>query len=146
MLNTAKFKEPFAVVGNPIGPIASAMDAAFNMLSGAGKSVVKSPLSPGTTVASFINGLKGYNIKTLYVCSDMFVTSIAKDLADAARKENMKTMWEFAEHKAKHGGDAAYGVDFPDLFKQAADAVAEILKGKVAGEIGIWTAADGPAP
>ena len=50
---------------------------------------------------------------------------------------------EFAEHKGKHGGDEAYGVKFPDLFTKAADAVAEILKGKMtAGEIGIWTADD----
>ena len=83
---------------------------------------------------------------SLYVCSDLFVTSIASKLTAAAKKAKMKTMWEFAEHKGKHGGDDAYGVDFPDLFKQAADAVAAILKGAPAGETGIFTATDGPAP
>jgi ABC-type uncharacterized transport system substrate-binding protein len=146
MLNTAKFKEPFAVVGNPVGPSAAAMDAAFNMLS-KDHQAQQAPLKPGMGVGSFVDALKGFS--TLYVCSDLFVTSIAKELADAAKNakpKNIKTMWEFAEHKSKHGGDEAYGVDFADLFKQAADAVTEILKGKTPGEIGIFTSTDGPAP
>ena len=142
MLNTAKYKEPFAVVGNPVGPSGDAMTAAFNLLTANKKQTQKAPITPATTdLDAFIAALKGVN--SLYVCSDLFVTSIASKLTAAAKKAKMKTMWEFAEHKGKHGGDEAYGVKFPDLFTKAADAVAEILKGKMtAGEIGIWTADD----
>jgi ABC-type uncharacterized transport system substrate-binding protein len=144
MLNTANFQEPFAVVANPTGPSGTAMGAAFAMLVANGKQAQLAPITPGTDLTSFISALKGVN--SLYVCSDLYVTSIASNLAAAARGAKMKTMWEFAEHKSKHGGDEAYGVDFNNLFTQAADAVKKILSGTAPGQLGTWTGPDGPAP
>jgi len=145
MLNVANLQGPFAVIGNPTpGPSESAMRAAVDTLTANKQSAVRASIKPGMDPTSFVDNLQ---VKSLYVCSDIFVTRIAKDLAKAAKNANprIETMWEFKEHITKHGGDTAYGVNITDLFIKAADAVADILKGKTPGEIGIWTAADGPA-
>jgi len=144
MLTTAKFKEPFAVVGNPVGPAKTAMEVALGILAANGQQAQLAPITTGTKPKSLINALKG--VKSLYVCSDLYVTSIASELATAAKAAKMKTMWEFAEHKSIHGGDEAFGVDINKLFEEAAWSVGKILNGTTPGQLGIWTAPDGPAP
>ena len=121
-----QFQGPFAVVGNyTIEPIKSAMTSAFSVLIAKGMQAQLAPLTPGTNIDTFISGLKG--IKSLYVCSDMFITKVSSELNRKAQAAGMQTMFEFGEHVTQHGADLAYGINFQDLFEKAAEYVNDIL-------------------
>jgi len=134
-----QFQDPFAVVGNyNFEPIKSAMMAAVNVLTARGKNAQLAPITPQDNIGTFINGLKGQGIKSLYVCSDMFITAQSTELNRKAHAAGMKTMFEFREHVDDHGGDLSYGVNFKDLLENAADCVDKILSGTKAGDIPIF--------
>lgn len=131
MLSKPMFQEPFAVVGNHNNePAKTAMDRALAYLTTTkGKQAQIASLKPGDNIDTFINGLKNQSnpVKSLYVCSDLFITAKAIELNNKARAAGMKTMWEFDEHKAIHGGDDAHGVNFTALFEKAAEYVDLLL-------------------
>ena len=136
-----QFQGPFAVVGNyNIEPIKSAMDSALNVLKAKGMQAQLAKLTPGTVIDTFISGLKNQvpPIKSLYVCSDMLITSVSTRLNAAARTASMKTMFEFSEHVTQHGGNLSYGIKFRSLFEKAAEYVDSILSGTNAGNLPIF--------
>jgi ABC-type uncharacterized transport system substrate-binding protein len=133
------FEDKFAVVGNDgREPITSAMTAAVNALTAKGRPVQRAPITAQTNIATFITGLKNQGVKSLYVCSDMLITTISTELNNQARAAGMQTMYEFAEHVDDHGGTKSYGVNFKDLLENAAVCVDKILTGTKAGDIAIF--------
>ena len=135
-----KFQAPFAVVGNyNAEPIKSAMDAALKALQAENMQAQLAPITPQDNIETFIDGLKGQGIKSLYVCSDMFITTNSTLLNKRAHP-HLKTMYEFSEHVDDHGGDLSYGVSFQNLFETAAEYVDKILSGTKAGDLPIYIA------
>ena len=136
------FQDPIAVVGNYYAePIGTAMRTAHTILLAQGRDARLAPISPGQDISAFIGHLDDQQkIKSLYVCSDPYLTVNSKELNKAAHKVKMKTMFEFEEHKSFHGGDDYYGVSFKELFAKAADYVDQILssKKKKAGDLPIY--------
>lgn len=141
MRNNAAFREKFAVAGNYSNePARTAMLLACNLLGGA----YPAAIAPGDDIKGFVANLKNIGIRSLYVCSDLYLTANAKLLnqqchaGPAASKIN--TMWEFAEHVNKHDGDDFHGLSFQDLFKKAAGYVDQIVTaGKMAGDLPLFT-------
>jgi putative ABC transport system substrate-binding protein len=136
------FQAPFAVVGNyTTEPTRSAMTLAFNLLSAIGPTQIAS-ITPQNDVRTFIRDLKNQGIKSLYVCSDLFITSHGTELNAEAHAglpgSRMKTMFEFSEYVRDQGGDLSYGVSFTDLFENAAAKVVKILSGSKAGDLPIY--------
>jgi hypothetical protein len=136
------FEPPFAVVGNYTNePIRSAMTLAFNLLSATHPTQLAS-ITPENNVRTFIRGLKDQGIKSIYVCSDLFITTNGTDLNAEAHagqpSTRMKTMFEISEYVRDQGGDLSYGVSFTDLFEHAADKVLQILSGSKAGDLPIY--------
>ena len=129
MLNNSIFKEPFAVVGNSTNePAKTAMAAAASALDDKHKQYRLASITPDDDIGRFIDGLKAQGIKSLYVCSDLWITVHSTDLNNKAHAAGMKTMWEFQEHKTVHNGDDYYGVNFKDMFEKAAEYVNKILR------------------
>ena len=133
------FKEPFVVLGNNANgnePIATAMKRAYDYLNSFGHVVQSQTITPQDDIPTLISGLKAQNppVKSLYVCSDPYLTVMSKALNDAAHDTThgspyINTMFEIKEHVNKHGGNAWYGSDFEDLFGQAAKCADEIMTG-----------------
>lgn len=141
------FKERFAVVGNYANePAKTAMTAALNKLTDSGKDAQLASIAPGDDIPGFITSLKNQNVKSLYVCSDLYLTAHSKELNREAHRAQMKTMFEFEEHSLGHGGDDFFGVNFKDLFETAADYVKQILAGRKAGDLPIYTSFMPAAP
>jgi ABC-type uncharacterized transport system substrate-binding protein len=133
------FEEPFAVVGDyNTEPIKSAMHAAVTTLLARKVQAQLASITPGENINTFIDGLKNQGIKSLYVCSDMFITANSKLLNQQAHRKGMKTMFEFREHVDDHGGHLSYGVSFKELFEKAANCVDKILSGTKAGDLPIY--------
>jgi ABC-type uncharacterized transport system substrate-binding protein len=146
MLNSPQpkqFQEIFAVVGNYNNePSRSAMTAAFNTLLAKGKQAQLAPINPGQNVDNFVTGLANQGVKSLYVCSDLYLTAQQSTaLNHAAHQHLMLTMFEFEEHCTVHGGDLWCGVDFNDLFVEAAGYVDRLLGNPAirAGDLPIFT-------
>jgi putative ABC transport system substrate-binding protein len=138
-----QFQGPFAVVGNYQIPIIQhAMMSAFSVLIAKGMQAQLAPITPQDDLDTFISGLKGQGIKSLYVCSDPAITTRSTALnakAHAGRAASrLKTMFEFSEHVTQHGGDLSYGINFKDLFEKAAEYVDRILSGTKAGDLPIF--------
>lgn len=143
MLSRPMFTGPFAVVGNYNNePAHTAMDAAVDYLRVKGKSTQIASLTPQDDIGTFISGLKSQNppIKSLYVCSDLWITVNSKVLNQKAHAAGMKTMFEFEEHKIGHGGDDYHGANFQDMFEKAAEYVDIILRDKTikAGDLPLY--------
>ena len=138
-----QFQGPFAVVGNyNIEPIKYAMMHAVSVLIAKGMQAQLAPITPQDNIGTFISGLKGQGIKSLYVCSDPFITTRSTELNAKAHAgpapSRLKTMFEFGEHVTQHGGDLSYGINFKDLFEKAAEFVDRILSGTNAGDLPIF--------
>lgn len=138
-----QFQGPFAVVGNyNIEPIKSAMMSAVSVLIAKGMQAQLAPITPGDNIDAFISGLKDQGIKSLYVCSDMFITGVSTELNAKAHAgpaaSRLQTMFEFGEHVTQHGGDLSYGINFKDLFEKTAEYVDSILSGTKAGDLPIF--------
>jgi putative ABC transport system substrate-binding protein len=130
---------PVAVVGNyNVEPIKSAMTLAVSALQAEGMNPQLASIASGDDIGAFINNLRGQGIKSLYVCSDMFITANSTELNRKAHAAGMKTMFEFSEHVDDHGGDLSFGVSFKDLFEKAAEYVDKILGGTKAGDLPIY--------
>jgi ABC-type uncharacterized transport system substrate-binding protein len=139
MLSNPIFLEKFAVVGNDQNePAKTAMARAVQALAAQGRQVQSASLTPGTSIATFISGLKNQGVKSLYVCSDLWVTVNSTDLNNKAHAAGMKTMWEIGEQKTIHHADDAYGVSFKDMFEKAAEYVDQILLGTKAGDLPLY--------
>jgi ABC-type uncharacterized transport system substrate-binding protein len=133
------FKAPFVVLGNNANgnePIATAMNNACSRLNFLGLAVQSQTITPQDDIPTLISGLKAQNppVKSLYVCSDPYLTVMSKVLNDAAHDTThgspyINTMFEIKEHVNQHGGNAWYGSDFENLFGQAANCADEIMTG-----------------
>jgi len=132
------FRQPFAVVGNDYNhnqPIETAMDNAVNYLHDElGLSVRRQTIKPGDDIAAIINALKDNGVRSLYVCSDPYLTVNSKLLNDTAHdtahgtRPYINTMFEIREHtNTRHGGNAYFGSDFQELFAKAAYYAHEIV-------------------
>jgi len=145
MLSNAAFKNKFAVVGDYTDLAhKKVMDTVFGALQAAGKQVVplaSSSLTPGANIDNFIAGLANQSVKSLYVCSDLWITAHVKALHQSAKAAGMKTMFEFKEIKQNSGGDDYDGDSWQPLFVKAADYADKILNGTRAGDLGIFTLA-----
>jgi len=143
MMSNSSFKNKFAVVGDYTDPAhKKTMDAVYAALITSGKQVVplsSSSLTPGANIDNFINGLKGQLVKSLYVCSDLWITVNAKALHQSASAAGMKTMFEFKQLKQNSGGDDYDGDSWQPLFETAADYVDKILRGTRAGDLAMYT-------
>jgi putative tryptophan/tyrosine transport system substrate-binding protein len=84
-------------------------------------------------IASAIRGLKG-KVDALYVCTDPFVTHHQIGINTLAAGAGLPTMQAFRHH-IEAGGLIAYGPDFRDLFRDAADIVDKILRGSKPADI-----------
>jgi putative ABC transport system substrate-binding protein len=78
-------------------------------------------------IASAIKGMKG-KVDALYVCTDPFVTHHQIGINTLAAGAGLPAMQAFRHH-IEAGGLIAYGPDFRDLFRGAADIVDKILRG-----------------
>ena len=137
------FQPPFAVVGDArTDPTRLAMTIAHSALSPHGLTRLISLTSLEKDVGRFVRDLKGQGIKSMYVCSDAFITSNSSELNREAHSgppnQRIKTMFEFSQHVTDHGGTLSYGVSFIDLFENAADKVNQILNGTRAGDLPIY--------
>jgi ABC-type uncharacterized transport system substrate-binding protein len=132
MLANTIFVNKFAVVGNHNNqPTAKAMDDAHAELTRLGKQVLplnQTSLAPGDDIQDFIDGLQSKGVKSLYCCSDLWLTVQSTVLNLAAHGAGMKTMWEIEAQKQIHFADDAYGVSFKDMFDKAAEYVDQILR------------------
>jgi len=133
MLRRLNATDRIAVIGNyGIEPIKAAMDTAHTYLIAKGKSdTLKQPISPGDNVSDVVNRLAAApnNVKALYICSDVYLTSEqATDLNAAANANRIKTMYEIIELCTGHGrGDFALGVDYEEMAQKAAGCVVQLL-------------------
>ena len=136
MLNHG-FDEPFVVLGNNANgqePFQTAMTHAYDYLRSLNKTVQLQTITPLNDIPTMISGFKAQNppIKSIYVCSDPYLTVNSKLLNDEAHDTThgspyINTMFEIAEHVNKHGGNAWYGSDFDELFGKAASYCNEIM-------------------
>jgi putative ABC transport system substrate-binding protein len=146
MLSDSTFLEPFAVVGNYNNqPAKTAMDYAYDYLTRfKGKQAQLASITPQDDIDDFISDLSSQPqpIRSLFVCSDLFLTVNSTDLNRAAHNTTppMKTMFEFEEHKQVHGADDYFGSDFKEMFEKAANYVDEILDGARPSDLPIYIA------
>jgi hypothetical protein len=132
------FKEPFVVLGNNENgnePFETAMNHAYNYLTSLGHAVQLQTITPRDNIATMISGFKAQipPVKSIYVCSDPYLTVNSRLLNDEAHKTTppgtpyINTMFEFKEHMNKHGGNAWFGSNFQELFEKAAHYAHEII-------------------
>jgi putative tryptophan/tyrosine transport system substrate-binding protein len=70
----------------------------------------------------------------LYICADPFVTTNETYINSSALSARLPTMYGLPENAAA-GGLLAYGADFPDLCRRAAEIVDKILRGATPANI-----------
>jgi putative ABC transport system substrate-binding protein len=143
MLTNPIFQEPFAVVGNYNNqPAKTAMDRAYDHLTRfKGKQARIFSITPQDDIATRVGAIRADGMKSLFVCSDLFLTVNSTDLnREAHRQPPMATMFEFEEHQQVHGADDYYGSNFKELFEKAANYVDEILDGARPSELPIYIA------
>jgi ABC-type uncharacterized transport system substrate-binding protein len=131
------FKAPFVVLGNNANsqePFQTAMTHAYNYLNSLGHAVQSQTITPQDSIPTIISGLKAQTppIKSIYVCSDPYLTVNSKLLNDEAHDTThgspyIDTMFEIKEHVNQHGGNAWFGSDFDQLFETAAYYAHEIM-------------------
>jgi ABC-type uncharacterized transport system substrate-binding protein len=131
------FKEPFVVLGNNENgkePFETAMNHAYNYLNSLGQVVQLQTITPQDDIPTLISNLKAQSppTKSLYVCSDPYLTVNSKVLNDEAHNTThgspyINTMFEIKEHMNKHGGNAWFGSNFEELFEKAAHYAHEIM-------------------
>ena len=114
-----------AILGNVTGAsvvaeITEAREAARTL----GLEVVVSELHRADDIDPAIKALKGH-ADALYVCGDPLVTANQSRINDLALSARLPTMHGLPENAAA-GGLLAYGVDFPDLCRRAAEIVDKI--------------------
>src|SRR5262245_55231521 len=118
------FQAPFVVLGNNANsqePFQTAMTHVYNYLNSLGHAVQLQTITPQDSIPTIISGLKAQTppIKSIYVCSDPYLTVNSKLLNDE--------MFEIKEHVNQHGGNAWFGSDFDELFETAAYYAHEIM-------------------
>jgi len=131
------FQAPFVVLGNNENgqePFQTAMTHAYDYLTSLGHAVQLQTITPQDDIPTIISAFKAQNppIKSIYVCSDPYLTVNSKLLNDEAHNTTqglpyINTMFEIKEHMNKHGGDAWFGSDFDELFEKAAQYAHEIM-------------------
>jgi putative tryptophan/tyrosine transport system substrate-binding protein len=85
-------------------------------------------------IAPAITSLKG-GAGALYLCTDSLVITNSSRINAAARDANVATMWGAREWIGSEGGFISYGPNESGQFRQAADYVDKILKGRNPAEI-----------
>jgi hypothetical protein len=110
------------------------MTRAYNYLNSLGHAVQLQTITPQDSIPTIISGLKAQTppIKSIYVCSDPYLTVNSKLLNDEAHDTThgspyIDTMFEIKEHVNQHGGNAWFGSDFDELFETAAYYAHEIM-------------------
>jgi hypothetical protein len=131
------FQAPFVVLGNNANsqePFQTAMTHACNYLNSLGHAVQLQTITPQDSIPTIISGLKAQTppIRSIYVCSDPYLTVNSKLLNDEAHDTThgspyIDTMFEIKEHVNQHGGNAWFGSDFGELFETAAYYAHEIM-------------------
>jgi putative tryptophan/tyrosine transport system substrate-binding protein len=92
-----------------------------------GLEVIVSDLHRPEDIDPAIEALKG-RADALYICADPFVTTNETHINSSALSARLPTMHGLPENAAA-GGLLAYGVDFSDLCRRAAEIVDKILRG-----------------
>ena len=115
-------------------PFETAMTHAHDYLTSRKQAVQSQTITPQDDIPTIISGFKAQNppIKSIYVCSDPYLTVNSKVLNDEAHdttqgRPYINTMFEIKEHMNEHGGNAWYGSDFQELFEKAAHYAHEII-------------------
>jgi ABC-type uncharacterized transport system substrate-binding protein len=131
------FQAPFVVLGNNENgkePFQTAMTHAYNYLHSLGYAVQLQTITPLDDIPEIIGAFKAQTppIKSIYVCSDPYLTVNSKLLNDEAHDTSqgspyINTMFEIEEHVGEHGGNAWFGSNFLELFETAADYADEIM-------------------
>ena len=131
------FQAPFVVLGNNEKgqePFQTAMTHAYDYLNSLGHAVQLQTITPLDDIPTIISGLKAQTppIKSIYVCSDPYLTVNSKLLNDEAHDTThgspyIDTMFEIKEHVDEHGGNAWFGSNFLELFEKAAYYAHEIM-------------------
>jgi hypothetical protein len=115
------------------------MDAAVSELTNNHhKQAQLASLDPQDDIGEFISDLQRQRIKSLYFCSDLWITVHSTVLNIEAHAAGMKTMWEIEEQKLIHRADDAYGVSFQSMFEMAAEYVDKILRGTQPGNLTLY--------
>ncbi len=117
---------------------ASVGDARISGLTHHHKQAQLASLDPQDDIGEFISDLQRQRIKSLYVCSDLWITVHSTVLNIEAHAAGMKTMWEIEEQKLIHRADDAYGVSFQSMFEMAAEYVDKILRGTQPGNLTLY--------
>ena len=131
------FQAPFVVLGNNEKgqePFQTAMTHAYDYLNSLGHAVQLQTITPLDDIPTIISAFKAQNppIKSIYVCSDPYLTVNSKLLNDEAHDTThgspyIDTMFEIKEHVDEHGGNAWFGSNFLELFEKAAYYAHEIM-------------------
>jgi ABC-type uncharacterized transport system substrate-binding protein len=87
----------------------------------------------GEDIAPAIEGLKG-RADALYVANDPLVDTHRTRISTLTLAGRLPTIYGSREH-VEAGGLMAYGTNFADMFRRAADLVDKILKGAIPGEV-----------
>jgi putative tryptophan/tyrosine transport system substrate-binding protein len=98
-----------------------------------GLEVIVSELHRPEDIDPAIEALKG-RADALYICADPFVTTNETHINNSALSARLPTMYGLPENAAA-GGLLAYGADFPDLCRRAAEIVDKILRGATPANI-----------
>ena len=130
------FQAPFVVLGNNANgqePFQTAMTHARNYLQSLGHAVQSQTITPLDDIPTIIRAFKIQvpPVKSIYVCSDPYLTVNSKFLNDEAHDTAngpyINTMFEIKEHVDEHGGNAWFGSNFLELFEKAAYYADEIM-------------------
>ena len=117
------FQAPFVVLGNnanSAGTIPNRHDPCLRLFEfPRARGPVANHHTTGFDIPTIISGLKAQTppIKSIYVCSDPYLTVNSKLLNDEAHDTThgspyIDTMFEIKEHVNQHGGNAWFGSDF----------------------------------
>jgi hypothetical protein len=110
------------------------MTHAYDYLNSLGHAVQLQTITPLDDIPTIISAFKAQDppIKSIYVCSDPYLTVNSKVLNDEAHDTThgspyIDTMFEIKEHVDEHGGNAWFGSNFLELFEKAAYYAHEIM-------------------
>ena len=106
----------------------------YDYLNSLGHAVQLQTITPLDDIPIIISAFKAQDppIKSIYVCSDPYLTVNSKVLNDEAHDTThgspyIDTMFEIKEHVDEHGGNAWFGSNFEELFEKAAYYAHEIM-------------------
>ncbi|GAB7140873.1 ABC transporter substrate-binding protein [Deferribacterales bacterium RsTz2092] len=102
-----------------------------------GIELVATTVTNSADVRSAVNMLLDKNVDAIYISTDNVVASALKSVTDAASARKIPVISADPSSAKSNNATAAYGVDYYKHGRETGKLVAEVLKGKFAGDIPI---------